>query len=253
MGTFEIIIESLKIVFYKFIEFVFLLVVMFLSFLSLRTPYEQLEAELKEKKDKKLSDLNVFRRFFSFFFFGSPLIYFGLQLTQLKSLSINFSDCQTVVQLIIKCLSAFQQIDPIFYVLILIPFFIIIILKFQLEKVWYDLNKESVRLFNIRLIQFRDINMLKKAYAKAKNVHQKEFRQLSMKIIKSSRLLYTLYGIFLIFIVTSIFGNTVPIIVNYLIPLLVAWSGLCLILTIFEKPLSDFISDFWEMKESSRR
>jgi len=235
MRFFPLIEKILEIIFYRTIEFLFLLILMFLSFMSLRTPYEQLEKEINKEKDKKLSDLNIFRRFFSFFFFGAPLIYFGLKLSKLSPILIDYSNITTNTQLIIKLFSVIKEINPVYYVLVLIPFFVILVLKFQLERIWQNLNKESMRLFNLRIIQFRDYKLVKRVLSKAKDYHEEEFRKFTLDVIKSSRVLYVIYGIFLVFIVSTVFGNATMVLVTYMIPLSLVWALLCVFLTIFEK------------------
>lgn len=246
-----IVFGLLIIILGRLIEFLVLAIVSFISFLSLRTPYEQLEEEIKEKGGSKtLSDLNIFRRFFSFFFFGLPMIYIGLKLTNLVPIELDYTKAQTFLQLLTTFISTLGKIKPFYYILVLIPFLITLIIKFQMEKVWYDLNKETMKLFNIRLIQFRNIKFVKELLKKSKKINEKKFRKVTLDIIKKSSIVWMVFGIFFMYLISSIFAVGKEYVFVYILPLGFAWFLVCIFLTIFEKTLCDFYHDVIEFLES---
>ena len=231
----------------RLLEFSFLVVVIFVSFLAFRTPYEILEQDLKDKQNQhQIQDINIKKRLLAFFFFGAPLIYMGLRISNLGSQKISFEGINSWPGLIAELLSVIKHFEPTNFVLAIIPFFLIIIIKVQIEKVWCKLNKESVRLFNVRIYQFRDQRTVYRLLKKAKKKHQQEFRNLMLEIVKSSKLIYLLSGVFFLFIFSTLFtkNHSVTQIFSNLIPLLGLWFVLSLFLAYFEKQICEFIGHY---------
>ena len=150
-------------------------------------------------------------------------------------------------------LKELKQIDPVYFATVLIPLIIILIMKFTMEKVWFQLNKKSLELFNVRLLEFKDIKTLKKLYKKTKDIHAKKFRNMMVDIIRKSSILKVILGIFCMFLVSSFFPVSREAVVLYMIILGFVWLILSLFLTIFEKTICGFFVDIIEAHYGFRK
>lgn len=236
---------------YALVELTFLLIITFISFTSISEPYEIIKKERDNQEIKYKYYSYLFKRWIAYFALGLPFIYLGLKLSNLEIISINL-DINNIYQLILNLLITIAKVQSKFYVLIFIPAILVFILKIYTEKVWYDLNRESIKLFDIRLEEFRDKKSLIKLYEQAKEKRLKEFRKFIISYIKKSPVLFILFGIIFLYIVLTILtiflNENIKYHIIYLIPLGFVWALFSVFLTVFEGQISRITQSMIEIK-----
>lgn len=239
--VYSFFIKLLNSLLYSIIELVFLLIITFVSFISVIEPYERIKVERDSQKTKHQYFVYILKRLVSYFVLGLPFIYLGLKMSALEPISVNLN-IDNIYQLILNLLLTIAKIPLEFYILIFIPTIIIVLVKIYTEKAWFDLNKESRKLFNERLQSFRDKRFIANIYEKTKESKRKEFRRFILDYIRNSPVSFIVSGIIFLQIISTsyllVFTGDFKYVLVYMIPLSSAWLLISIFFTIFEGQIS---------------